>query len=93
MKKIILSIIFIGTLISSNAIAISNSFEKMLSLMNIPLTNSLGYEINEEIYNKYNLIVYGKPQDVIKNQRWKDLENGKWINETTGKRGEYRIYF
>ena len=43
------------------------------------------------IYNKYNLIVYGKPQDISKNQRWKDVNTGKWINEQTGNKGEYRI--
>ncbi len=91
MKKLFFVFTFLSIFSLSRVNAVSESFEKMLTLMNIPLTNSMGYEINEEIYNKYNLIVYGKPQDVVKNQRWKDLENGKWINETTGKRGEYRI--
>lgn len=70
---------------------ISESFSKTLELINVPEKNTDGYEINEEMYKIYNLIVYGKPQDVVKNQRWKDTPNGKYINKSTNKRGEYRI--
>lgn len=70
---------------------ISESFSKTLELINVPEKNTDGYEINEEMYKIYNLIVYGKPQDVVKNQRWKNTPNGKYINESTNKRGEYRI--
>lgn len=78
----IMTIFFIGSV----SAAVSESFGKILEMMNLPQTNPSGYYINESIYNKYNLIVYGKPQDVVKNQRWKDVANGKWVNETTGKR-------
>lgn len=92
MKKILTSIIILTLTIGTSVFAgVSAKFEKTLSLMNIPIKNKDGYEINEEMYNRYNLIVYGKPQYVIKNQRWKDVANGKWQNETTGKIGEYRI--
>lgn len=92
MKKIICITMFIITMLVGSVHAdISESFSKILEMMEIPLTNPNGYYINEDIYNKYNLIVYGKPSDVIKNQRWKDVSNGKWLNETTGKPGEYRI--
>ena len=82
----------IGILLLNTVFAqISESFSKTLELINIPEKNVDGYEINENMYKTYNLIVYGKPQDVIKNQRWKDTPNGKYINETTKAKGEYRI--
>lgn len=92
MKKVIFIMIFVITLfIGSIEASISESFRKTLELMNIPEVNPDGYKINESIYSKYNLIVYGNPRDVTKNQRWKDVNNGRWINETTGKYGEYRV--
>lgn len=92
MKKFFTAIIIIAlTIGTSSFAAVSSKFQKTLELMNVPVKNKDGYEINEEMYNKYNLIVYGKPQDVTKNQRWKDVNSGKWRNETTGKTGEYRI--
>lgn len=87
MKRTIFILIFMITFFIGNVNAsISENFSKMLEMMKIPQTNPDGYIINEAMYDKYNLIVYGKPQDVIKNQRWKDVSNGKWINESTGKR-------
>ena len=92
MKKIISLMMIIGILLLNTVFAqISESFSKTLELINIPEKNVDGYEINENMYKTYNLIVYGKPQDVIKNQRWKDTPNGKYINETTKAKGEYRI--
>lgn len=92
MKKFFTAIlIFVLTIGTSSFATVSSKFQKTLELMNVPVKNKDGYEINEEMYNKYNLIVYGKPQDVSKNQRWKDVSSGKWTNETTGKTGEYRI--
>lgn len=92
MKKFFTAIIIIALTIGTSSFAtVSSKFQKTLELMNVPAKNKDGYEINEEMYNKYNLIVYGKPQDVTKNQRWKDVNSGKWTNETTGKTGEYRI--
>lgn len=84
---IITIIIFSGTVEAT----ISESFQKVISMINIPSKNVDGYEINEEIYNKYGLIVYGSPYMVKKGQRWKDVSNGKWTNELTNKKGEYRI--
>lgn len=92
MKKIItiLIIIYFFSTGTVNAIT-SNGFKKILEMMNVPETNVNGYGVNEEVYNRYNLIVYGEPQNVLKNQRWKDVDNGRWINESTGKKGEYRV--
>lgn len=87
MKKTIFIMMFIVSFFVGSVNAnISESFSKMLEMMNIPQTNPDGYVINEEMYNKYNLIVYGKPQDVVKNQRWKNVETGKWTNESTGEK-------
>lgn len=92
MKKIIFFTILIEMFFLNITFAkISESFSKTLELINVPEKNTDGYEINEEMYKIYNLIVYGKPQDVVKNQRWKDTPNGKYINESTNKRGEYRV--
>ena len=91
MKKIVFITILISTLFMKYSFAISESFQKIISTLNVPDKNIDGYEINEEIYNKYNLIVYGTPKDVINKQRWKDVPEGKIKNETTGAQGEYRI--
>lgn len=92
MKKIFFFTILIEMFFLNITFAkISESFSKTLELINVPEKNTDGYEINEEMYKIYNLIVYGKPQDVVKNQRWKDTPNGKYINKSTNKRGEYRI--
>ena len=72
--------------------AISEGLAKAIEYMNVPERNIYGYEINEDIYTRYNLIVYGTPLDVKdKNQRWKNVNGGKWIHESTGNKGEYRI--
>lgn len=92
MKKIIAAFLILITMILGSVKgATSESFEKVLSMMNVPTKNVNGYEINEEIYQKYALIVYGSPYDVVKNQRWKDVATGKWTNPQTGRKGEYRI--
>lgn len=93
MKKVLFMLMFVILLFNGVKVnaSISENFSKTISIMEIPEKNLLGYEINEDMYNKYNLIVYGTPQDVIKNQRWKDVKNGKWKNEISGKTGEYRI--
>lgn len=90
LKNLFLIIIFILISLTTNVLA-SEGFEKIISIMNIPSQNINGYRINEEIYNKYSLMVYGTPEGITKNQRWKDVSNGKWINKATGKAGEYRI--
>lgn len=92
MKKIIFGIVVIEMFLLNVTFAkISESFSKTLELINVPEKNVNGYEINEEMYKIYNLVVYGSPQDVVKNQRWKDTLNGKYVNKETNKRGEYRI--
>ena len=67
----------------------SSGFEYMLTTLNIEKQNVNGYKINEEIYNKYNLLVYGSPEIMIKNQRWKETSSGKW--NKNGVMGEYWI--
>ncbi|MBQ9314717.1 MAG: hypothetical protein IJ220_07000 [Clostridia bacterium] len=92
MKKMVcISCIIFTLLFSMTNAVMSENFEKVLSLINVPTKNIDGFEINEEIYHKYGLIVYGTPTDITKNQRWKDVPTGKWKNEITGKQGEYRI--
>lgn len=81
---------------SSIAYAYSNNFENMIKVLEIPIENTNGLVLNEEIYNEYNLLVYGNPLLVKNKQRWKASENGKWTYgggtwKGEGIRGEYWI--
>ena len=91
MKKVIyiLTLVIFVLFTNTAQAVISESFQKVISIINIPVKNVDGYEINEEIYNKYGLIVYGSPNMVTRNQRWKNVSDGKWLNN--GNKGEYRI--
>jgi hypothetical protein len=68
----------------------------MLQVMGVATNSQNGYEINEEIYLKYNQLVYGNPLNVDSGQRWKDVKEGKWTKgggmwTGTGIRGEYWV--
>lgn len=98
MKKfvVIISCLFLFS-IPSVEYAYTSGFLYMINAMNIPIKNVNGLDINEEIYNKYRLIVYGNPLIVNdERQRWKDSnignmsDSGKLWDET-GRRGEYWI--
>ena len=68
----------------------SSGFNYMIEAMGIEMQNVNGFEINEYIYEKYKLIVYGDPVSInYSKQRWKEVNNGNWINY--GKQGEYWI--
>lgn len=70
--------------------AYTSGFLYMIDAIGIERTNVNGFEVNEEIYAKYNLIVYGDPVSINNSkQRWKGLENGNWLNN--GVKGEYWI--
>lgn len=95
MKKI-LGILLIIFAFSNTVYGYSSGFEYMLNKMDIPQKNVNGYYLNEEIYNKYNLLVYGNPLYMYKNQRWKETDVGNWTyngGEWNGEgiRGEYWI--
>lgn len=95
MKKFVLFFIMLIS-VSSSVFAYSSGFGYMLNAMGIATVNCNGLTINEEIYNRYNLIVYGSPQNVTHNQRYKETENGSWSNNFqiwngNGARGEYWI--
>lgn len=96
MKKVICLFLIIFTMTSSVSYAYSTGFEYMINSLEIPVENTNGLWINEEIYNKYDLIVYGDPFSVKEKQRWKEVENGNWsygkgIWNGEGIRGEYWI--
>ena len=64
--------------------------------MEIDVENVHGKKLNEDIYNKYALFVYGTPLDGYSEQRFKNVQNGNcakgigiWNGE--GVRGEYWI--
>lgn len=80
-----------------NSYAYSNGFLYMIKAMNIDMNNVNGLTINEEIYEKYNLIVYGSPTTVNDSkQRWKATQDGNWTKNSgawngVGEQGEYWI--
>ena len=80
----------IGMLLLSNiSYASVSSFEYMLNVMEIPPKNQNGYVINEEIFEKYQLFVYGSPEMIKENQRFKNVDEGRW--NKNGMQGEYWI--
>ena len=70
-KKFFVTIIML-VIFNSITFGYSEGFEYMLTSLNLEKQNINGYFINEEIYNKYNLLVYGNPLLINKNQRWKE---------------------
>lgn len=95
MKKI-LGMLLIIFAFSNTVYGYSSGFEYMLNKMGISQKNVNGYYLNEEIYNKYNLLVYGNPLYMYKNQRWKETDIGNWtynggVWNGEGIRGEYWI--
>lgn len=90
MKKFLLFLVSVFVLNISVCYAYTSGFDYMLSAMSIEKVNVNGFTINEYIYERYKLIVYGDP--VIINhpkQRWKIVENGNWNN--AGEIGEFWI--
>lgn len=68
----------------------SSAFDYMIEAMEIEKINVNGFAINEYIYEKYKLIVYGDPVIInYSKQRWKAVDGGNWSNGTT--KGEYWI--
>lgn len=95
MKKIIF-ILTIMMMFGSSVFGYSSGFEYMLKNLEIAVTNINGHFINEDIYNQYNLLVYGSPLIITQNQRWKTVDNGNWQQNGgawngRGVRGEYWI--
>lgn len=97
MKKIIL-LVLVFVCVSSVTYAYSDGFKYMIQELEIPEKNINGLLLNEEIYNVYNIIVYGTAGNIKNGQRWKDKKDGNWIynggiykNEQNAKRGEYWI--
>ena len=91
MKKLILMLCVLMSLMCNTSYCLSSNFKEILSVMGIEKYNNQGYEINEYIYYTYNQIVYGGPEDAINEptQRWKATTDGKWIRN--GEKGEYRL--
>lgn len=103
MRKIVFKyIIFLSFLFifKSKCLGVSDSFKFIIDTIGIPQYNVLGDEINEEIYNAYNLFVYSNPLAMYSRtatQRFKEVkDNGKWCENGGrycgyGKRGEYNV--
>ena len=96
MQKKIFVLTVMLLIFNSCVFGYSDGFLYMLNNLNIAKQNVNGYYINEDIYNKYNLLVYGNPLIKNENQRWKDSKTGNWEKNSTawngaGIRGEYWI--
>ena len=82
---------------TSSVFAYSSGFSYMINAMNIESVNVNGLLLNEDVYEKYNIFVYGSPTQIKdKNQRWKNVSTGNWtLNggawNGVGTRGEYWI--
>lgn len=77
MKKIIFAFLCM-IILSNKTYAYSSGFLYMINAMEIATVNVNGLSVNEDIYENYNLIVYGSPQSVTHNQRWKETNTGIW---------------
>lgn len=97
MKKFIILFLITISIIPNGLYAYSNGFEYMINAIQIKSINVNGKKLNEEIYEKYNLFVYGSPLNVSsQKQKWKTTKNGNWtLNggawRGSGIRGEYWI--
>lgn len=103
MKKIIVRnifILFFLLVFNDKCFGISDKFKFVIDTIGIPQYNVLGDEINEDIYNTYNLFVYSNPIDMYARtniQRFKEVTNkGKWCKSGGsfngyGIRGEYNV--
>ena len=94
MRKIVFKyIIFLSFLFifKSKCLGVSDSFKFIIDTIGIPQYNVLGDEINEEIYNAYNLFVYSNPLAMysrtdtqrfkeVKDNDYKKIINGTAIN-------------
>ncbi len=97
MNKKFLLLAILMLIICTKTFAYDSGFIYMLNAIGISETNVNGLKINEEIYNKYKLLVYGSPS-IVNNtlQRWKNTSYGLWTKENhawngIGSRGEYFI--
>lgn len=89
MRKIFLLIVMLF-IMAPTAYGYTDSFLYMIDAMGIERENVNGFNINEYIYEKYKLIVYGDPIVInASKQRWKEVNNGNWVSN--GKKGEYWI--
>lgn len=91
MKRIVKMLVVTAFVICiSKVYGISNDFKYMINELGVPEYNVKNMQLNEEVYLKYNMFVYGGPESInSKDQRWKTLSNGNMIKD--GKRGEYEI--
>ena len=96
-KVLIISTFFL--VLKSSIYGISDNFKFIIDTIGIPKYNVYLEEINEDIYNTYNIFVYSNPQSLLwhNEQRFKSVANlGKWTRDNgaykgIGERGEYYL--
>lgn len=91
MKKIFSVMILLFCAVNIKKVySISEDFKYEINELGVPQYNVKNEQINQEIYENYNIFVYGGPQNIdATQQRWKNLSNGKMVRN--GVRGEYEM--
>ncbi|MDF2865829.1 MAG: hypothetical protein K0R72_647 [Clostridia bacterium] len=101
-NKLIIKVLAIITFLfnlKSNIYGISDNFKFIIDTIGVPRYNVYYEEINEEIYNTYNVFAYSNPQGLLwhNQQRFKNENNfGRWTRYNGkyngfGERGEYYL--
>ncbi len=97
-RTIVVLVLYISILNIQKVYGITDKFKFVIDTIGIPRYNVYGKEINEEIYNAYNVFSYGWPEELAskEGQRWKDSKYGLWSKGTgaytgSGIRGEYNL--
>ena len=91
MKKFLrIIVVFVFIAYISRVYGMSSEFKCNINELGVPEYNVKNMQLNEDIYLKYNIFVYGKPENVNSSeQRWKNLSNGNMTKN--GKKGEYAV--
>ena len=97
MKKFLTFVSLTFIVLQTCTFAYSSGFEYMVNVMQVEKVNVNGLNLNEDIYVKYNIFVYGSPLNTSKQkQKWKTTSKGNWtlnggVWQGSGTRGEYWI--
>ena len=72
MKKFLTFVSLTFIVLQTCTFAYSSGFEYMVNVMQVEKVNVNGLNLNEDIYVKYNIFVYGSPLNTPKQkQKWK----------------------
>ena len=97
-RALLILVLYISIVNIQKVYGITDNFKFVIDTIGIPRYNVYGKEINEDIYNAYNVFSYGWPEELTSKdgQRWKDSKYGLWSKGIgayigSGIRGEYNL--